>query len=229
MCYRGLKATKTAPFEYPEGRPGVQLPAAERGRRGTLPEGFRCCKRFVANAKGSAGDLIRMVLEPGPANSIRAEITPTSRMICSRAAPQEAKPPQLEQVRDLGRERPEAIAELGTERFERIEVAQARHAAVDVQLLIAIGDVLVGHERREVARHLRLGAAHDGRPLKLLHHLVDHPAIEVEADAGHEAVLLRSEQVARPANLEIPHRDLEPRAQLLVLRDRAEALVRLLG
>src|SRR6185503_7333375 len=59
--------------------------------------------------------------------------------------------------------------------------------------------------------------------------LLEDPTVGVEAHGRDVAVLLRAEQVAGAADLEVPKGDPEPRAERLVTRDRRQALVRLLG
>ena len=57
----------------------------------------------------------------------------------------------------------------------------------------------------------------------------DHLDVEVEADRGDVTRLLGAEQVARAADLEVAHRDLEAGTEVGELADRLQALVRLLG
>ena len=59
--------------------------------------------------------------------------------------------------------------------------------------------------------------------------LADQPHVQVEADARDVAGLLAAEQVARAADLEVLHRDVHAGAQVGVLGDRGEPLVRGLG
>ncbi len=59
--------------------------------------------------------------------------------------------------------------------------------------------------------------------------LRDHLDVEVVADGGDVAGLVAAEQVPRPADLQVPQRDLEPGAELGVVADGAQALVGLLG
>ena len=58
--------------------------------------------------------------------------------------------------------------------------------------------------------------------------LGDELDVEVVADRGDVPRLVRAQEVAGASDLEVAHGDLEPRAQLGVLADRAEALVGLL-
>ena len=56
-----------------------------------------------------------------------------------------------------------------------------------------------------------------------------HLDVEVEADRGDVTRLLGAEQVAGAADLEVAHRDLEPRTEIGELADRLQPLVRLFG
>jgi hypothetical protein len=66
-------------------------------------------------------------------------------------------------------------------------------------------------------------------PLHLRDRLVEHLDVELEADRGDVARLLRAEQLAGATDLEVAHRDRESRAELRVVRERREAGPRLLG
>ena len=59
--------------------------------------------------------------------------------------------------------------------------------------------------------------------------LIDHLAVHVIPDRRHVARLTGSQQVARPADFEIPHGDSEPRSQLGCLADGPQPLVGILG
>ena len=73
----------------------------------------------------------------------------------------------------------------------------------------------------------RFGAARS--PCSCALHLADgvgqQARVEVEADRVDEAGLLRAEQVARAANLQVLHGDAEARAQLGRLEDGAQPLL----
>ena len=62
--------------------------------------------------------------------------------------------------------------------------------------------------------------------LLLLDRLGQQARVEVEADRGHVAVLLRAEDVAGAADLEVGQRDLEAGAQLGRVEDRLQPLAR---
>ena len=74
----------------------------------------------------------------------------------------------------------------------------------------------VVRRRRRLAAHQRAHAL-DGVG-KQLH-------VQVEADGGHVAALLRAEQVARAADLQVAQGDLEAGAELRRLEDRLQALL----
>ena len=101
--------------------------------------------------------------------------------------------------------------------------------AVRLHAHVVARDVVARQVR--VDRHVDLtstGSAHR-LALELADRLGDHLAVEVEADRGDVARLLAAEQVARAADLEVAHRDLEARAEVGELADRLQPLVRLLG
>ena len=80
---------------------------------------------------------------------------------------------------------------------------------------------------RQVDLHLGRVLAHLAGELadRFGHHL----DVEVEADRGDVTRLLGAEQVARAADLEVAHRDLETRTEIGELADRLQPFVRLLG
>ena len=82
-----------------------------------------------------------------------------------------------------------------------------------------------------VDRQLDLDLDRLGRAVaaELRDRLADQPDVEVEADVGDVPGLLAAEQVAGAADLEVLHRDRHAAAEVGVLRDRGEPLVRGLG
>src|ERR1035437_5063457 len=114
---------------------------------------------------------------------------------------------QLGHVEDglgRGRERGEAVADLETDVLDRRRFGDGGEAEVDVELRVLAGDVVVGQARGLVERHVgrrrrgRVVAAHDATD-----RLVEHAQVQVETDGLHEAGLLRTEQVPRPAELHV--------------------------
>ena len=65
------------------------------------------------------------------------------------------------------------------------------------------------------------------RPDELRDRLVEHLDVELEAERGDVAGLLRAEQIARAPDLEVAHRDLEAGAELRVVGERREPRARL--
>ena len=75
-------------------------------------------------------------------------------------------------------------------------------------------DLHLGRDLRHLARQLADGFG-------------DHLHVEVETDRGDVARLLGAEQVARAADLEVAHRDLEAGTEVGELADRLQPFVRL--
>ena len=104
------------------------------------------------------------------------------------------------------------------------DVARAGDAAVDVDLRLLVGDVVgrdVGVDV-DVEAH-RLGLRRPPSPSRAAHGLVEHLHVQLEAERRDVARLLVAEQVARAADLEVAHRDLDAGAELGVVataRDR---------
>src|SRR6478735_2259950 len=100
---------------------------------------------------------------------------------------------------------------------------------VRLQAQLLLLDVVLRQER--IGRHVELDLA------RLLHRLAlhlpdglgDHLAVEVVADRGDVPALRLAEQVAGAADLQVAHRDLEPRTEVGGLADRLQPLVGLLG
>ena len=108
-------------------------------------------------------------------------------------------------------------------------IARRRDAAVEVEAERLLPDPPRRDERlhRQVDPELLLL----GKRLAL--HLGDRlrqdPAVRVEPDRRDVPVLLRAEQVAGAADLQVAERDLEAAAERLVLADRGQPFVRLVG
>ena len=98
------------------------------------------------------------------------------------------------------------------------------HAPVDLDLRRLVGHVVAGHVgvHGQVHPH-RLGRLVGGVARQRAHRLVEHRHVQLEAHRRHVAGLLVAEQVARAADLEVAHGDLEARAQLGVVGERRQA------
>ena len=103
-------------------------------------------------------------------------------------------------------------------------LARARDPAVHVDLRLLVRDVVRGHVRVDVdVQAHRLGRFRTVLlRIHLAHGLVEHLHVELEAERRDVAGLLVAEQVAGAAQLEVAHRDLEARAQLRVVAQRAQ-------
>src|SRR6185503_5000951 len=104
--------------------------------------------------------------------------------------------------------------------------------AVDVSTLRSLGEggppILGRGSRFAHENEIQLHAGPDQcRRLLALepgHGLPEQLAVELEADAHDVAALLRPEEIAGAAELEIAHRDFETRAELVVLPHRGQPL-----
>ena len=63
---------------------------------------------------------------------------------------------------------------------------------------------------------------------QLAHGFLDHLHIQIVADGGHVSALLRAQQVAHAANLQIAHGYAEAGAKFRKFANRAQALIRVL-
>src|SRR5204863_7898704 len=98
-------------------------------------------------------------------------------------------------------------------------------APVQLQLALAAGYVVVGDGRGE--RQVDGDLGEGGRPWRaalLVHGLLEELGVELETDRRDVPVLLRAEDVPRPADLEVVHGDLEARPELARLAHRLNAL-----
>ena len=89
-----------------------------------------------------------------------------------------------------------------------------RNPLIDIQLLLLVDDV----GGRNIGIHIQL---HGGRKIRRagltlqgFHRVVQHLAVQVIPHRLHVAGLPLSEQIARAADLQIPHGDLEAASQL---------------
>src|SRR4051812_5248828 len=157
---------------------------------------------------------------------------PERHRASARLAELDARLLQRQEVLERLRERAEAVLELLAQRLQLGDLARPGDAPVDVDLRLLVGDVVGGHVRVDVdveAHGLRLVLAREPLALARAHGLVEHRHVELEAERRDVAGLLVAEQVARAADLEVAHRDLEAGAELGVVAQRAQALRRLLG
>ena len=76
----------------------------------------------------------------------------------------------------------------------------------------------------EVELHFGANTVGAGLTLEARDALFEQLAIELEADTGDVAALLRAEQIACTAKFEVAHRNAKACAELIVLLERVQAL-----
>jgi hypothetical protein len=123
----------------------------------------------------------------------------------------------------------EAVDQLLLQRVEPFERRGVGEPLVERKPLVHVAAVGGGQDRRhvqvdlgvevEVLLQLRRPAGLQGA-----HRALEHPGIEREADLLHLARLLFAQDLAGAADLEVVHREIEARAEVLHHRDRFEAL-----
>src|SRR5690606_33968274 len=137
-----------------------------------------------------------------------------------------------EQALYLDRRRSEAVAQLGADGVDLLEPLESGNAPIEVQLLRRLGDIGVGEERGALDRDLGWREALGGALLLLLHapdRFLEEPGVGIEAHGVEEAGLFGTEQVAGAAELEVLERDRVAAAELRVVLQDAQPLLRVLG
>ena len=139
------------------------------------------------------------------------------------------RPGEVEQRGGRRRRRAVAVLPLGADVVDVGRIRDRGEAAVRLHAHVVAPHVVLGKVglHRQVDRDLERQLGH--LALELADRLGDELAVQVEADGRDVARLLAAEQVARAADLEVAHRDLEARPEVGELADRPEPLVRLLG
>src|SRR5206468_11221795 len=104
--------------------------------------------------------------------------------------------------------RPEAVAQLGPQRLQLMWIVDPRQTTVDVELALVRWNEVVRQVVREIdgdvrGHELRRAIALDEMP----HRFVEHSQVHIEADGMYEARLLRSQQIAGAAELQVLQRD----------------------
>src|SRR5207253_4354400 len=112
------------------------------------------------------------------------------------------------------------VTKLLPQSSEVVQHGEPGDPAVELELALAAGDVVVrdGRRKRQVDRDLTESRGPRGPPL-LVHGLLEEPGIELEADRGDVAMLLGAEDVPRATDLQVVHGDLEPGTQLARFED----------
>jgi len=122
-------------------------------------------------------------------------------------------------------QRPEAVAHAGHDLVDILERARRGELLVDRDLLRDLRDVVVGDEGVEfdVDDGFTLGLALGERTSAFGDRIGEQLDVRLETDGADEPGLRRTQQIARAANLEIAHRDLQSRTQMGEFADRFQA------
>ncbi len=146
------------------------------------------------------------------------------------------EPGHLQQPFHRLRQRPVPVDQLGADRVQRLGVDGRRELAVRLQPQplsrhVVVRDVGVDGQVDPDLGELLLGfpGFRARVPPEGIDRLTDQPHVEVEADARDVPGLLGAEDVARTADFQVLHRDRHARAELGVLRDRRQPVVRGVG
>ena len=147
-------------------------------------------------------------------------------------APGHGRRPQAGQGEQPDGRAGQGAVAVGPLRPDVLDVGIRRHrrqAPVGLQPGVLGGDVVLGEVG--VARHVEghRGWGRAGLAPRLGHRLGHQLDVEVVPDGGDVARLVGAEQVARAADLEVAHGDLESGSELGVLADRPQPLVGLLA
>ena len=140
----------------------------------------------------------------------------------------------VDQGLGLRRQLAEAVDDLLQQGVDLVGVLRGGELLVERQPQVHVAAVVVGQQGGGV--QVDLGRDRQRRQqvgllpgLERAHGLAEHLVVELEADLHHVAALVLAEHLAGAADLEVVHREVEARAQLLHLLDRVEPLRRLLG
>ena len=139
---------------------------------------------------------------------------------------QRPQPDHVEQRLHRRRRRAEAVGELGPHLRDRVVPAQVRQALVDREPLIHLGNVGVRQERLDAHRDDGIHRRPDRLALQFSHGLGQELGVKIEAHGRDVAVLLRPQQVAGAADLQVPHGEPEAGAELGHLLDHAQPPLR---
>ena len=135
----------------------------------------------------------------------------------------------LDQGVDLRRRLAALIAQLAFGVVERLLGRRRCQPLVEEQPLLHVGDVIVRDQRRDGQLHVGLEVLADLLALERGNRFLHQLRVQVEPDRGDVATLIRSEQVAGAADLQIVRGDLEAGAQLGELLQHLKALLGIAG
>ena len=146
---------------------------------------------------------------------------------CGRGEQADAQ--RVDERRRRRRHRTESIDE-PTRTLVQLQLTDARgELLIAAQSQAFVGHVLRREERGDGKCHGDLrGRFHNGFSLQRRDRVGKQVVVQLEPDCGDLSMLLLAEQVARTANLEVAHGQLETCAEILQVADDVESLVSLL-
>ena len=129
-------------------------------------------------------------------------------MLETECRSEDAKVRHVQQGLGLGRKGPEALAQFISQPINVAGCERPRQSPVQIQLHVVVGHEAVGEMRRTVQHHVRRrGLLRHPLAPQTPHRLLQPPHVEVEADRVGVARLLRPQQIAGAADLEVLERD----------------------
>jgi hypothetical protein len=147
---------------------------------------------------------------------------------------QHAQPVGVEQRLALYRQLAEAVGDLFQQRVDVLGLLGRGQALVQAQPRVHVAAIGVGQQRGGM--QVDLGGGAEGAQqvglapgLQRAHGLGQHVVVELEAHLHHVAALVLAQHLAGAADLQVVHRQVEARAQLLHLLDGLQAHRGLLG
>ena len=138
--------------------------------------------------------------------------------------PEDPEPPQIEESPGRFRQPPEPVRQLALQGVHLEELLGVGQPLVEGHLLLGVLHVVVGKEGVHLGGEPRLRAILQGHPLQLAHRLLHQPHVHLEPHRDDMPRLLATQDVPRPADLQIAHGQGEPAAQLVELGDGPQPL-----
>ena len=126
----------------------------------------------------------------------------------------------------LLRDIPEAVDQLFHHIIHIFFCLDGSDPFVDIQFLVFILNIGFRDVGIDVQVHGRVEALFHFSALELCHRFIEHLAVEVIPHCLHVPALRFSQQVARAADLQVPHGDLDAGSQVRKFPDRGKALLR---
>ena len=132
----------------------------------------------------------------------------------ARLAGGDANPHRIQELLGHRGRRPEAVGQLGPQFRHGLGALRGGEALVQGEALVDFGHVLLRQEALGADADHRLDGGDRRLTPQFSHGLPEKLRVKIVAHGGDVAVLLGAQQVARAADLEVAHGELEARAQL---------------